>query len=485
VRSLVANLVAKAAAQPAAPAYIDAAGALSYAELLERVKAAAAALWERGARADDVVALTLEEEAARRGLILFYAASWLGAAILPLYPEVPAADRQPLLQRYGARRCFAAADLDPGEAQRAPPRGDQRDRACLYHFSSGTSGEPKALCFTHGQFAAMIAAGAAADGWSREDRLVTGRPWPSKVAMRYAARLHVAGGALVQARFPRSRVELARLMRESGVTGICGSPAAMRALLESAPPAEPLPPLRVLRVSGAPARRDELLALRREITPNVYFSYGSTEVGVIASLRPHEPVADPVAMRIVTDGLEAQAVDEHDAPLPAGAVGRLRYRAPWMPQGYVGNPAASAERYRDGWVYPGDLGAIDAERRITLRGREDEVINYCGVKILPAEIEPVLLAHPSVAEAAVIGVPSAKNGAEPVAFVVPRGELDAADLIRFCSERFGDLRCPRHFVWLKSLPRNAAGKVVRERLLALFAKASARESVPPPAEPAG
>src|SRR4029077_7925196 len=99
------------------------------------------------------------------------------------------------------------------------------------------------------------------------------------------------GGAFVRAPFPQSREELARLMRESGVTALFGGPAAMRVLLASPPPAQgKLSPLRALRVGGAAARPEEVRALRSEITPNVYCGYGCTEVGAIGVLLPEDPV---------------------------------------------------------------------------------------------------------------------------------------------------------------------------------------------------
>jgi acyl-CoA synthetase (AMP-forming)/AMP-acid ligase II len=478
MESLVENLVAQAAARPGAPAYVDGHGELSYGELLERARRAAAWLRERGVRPDGVVALTLEHESARASLFLFYGAAYLGATLLLFFPEIPLKGRRELGARYGARWHFKASMLKAPAQRRnlpVPPRGDRAERPFLYSFSSGTTGEPKALLFTHAQMATIISRGAAIDRWHPDDRILSGRRWPTKVALRYILRVHVAGGAYVRESFPQSRDQLARLIHRRGVTGVCGSPAAMREILATRLSAgESLPALRTLRVSGAAATPAELRALRAEITPNVYCSYGTTELGLIASLRPEEPVSEPLALQLFGEGLEAQVVDESGAPLAPGEVGRLRYRAPWMARGYVDNPAASARQFRDGWFYPGDLGAIDAAGRVSLRGREDDQINWRGLKVLPAEIEPVLLGHPQIADAVVLGAPDEQAGQVPVAFVVPRGgRLDLAALRRYCEERCG-ARSPLHFLVLPSLPRNAAGKVARAELLARFATGFAR-----------
>jgi acyl-coenzyme A synthetase/AMP-(fatty) acid ligase len=485
--SVVANLLAQAAERPETAAYVDERGVLTYRELARNVERAAALLAGSGVRAGDVIGLSIrdEPESARRGLYLLYGLGWIGAAALPLYPEMPRAGWPALLDRFGARLRIGGRFFGRAGAHPPAPRGDRDERPFLYHFSSGTTGEPKAVCFTHGELAAQIAAGAPVERWSAGERLVVGRPWPSKVAVRYVMRLHAVGGAVVRARFPRTRDEVAHLMRESGVTALFGGPTAMRALLASPAPAQGnLAALRALRVGGGIVRPEELRALRSEITPNVYHGYGCTEAGAIGVLPPEDPVGEAIALRLCAPGLEVEAVDERDAPLPPGATGRLRYRAPWIPRGYVGNPAQTARHFRDGWFYNGDLGAIDAAGRLTLGGRNDDLINFCGVKIAPHEIEPVLLRHPGIAEAALVGVPDAKAGQLAVAFIVPRGaRLDLDALRRYCHEQCGELRTPARFVTTRALPRNAAGKIERERLIARFQELLELHSSPPRGTP--
>jgi acyl-coenzyme A synthetase/AMP-(fatty) acid ligase len=356
----------------------------------------------------------------------------------------------------------------PAPDSQAPPRGDDPVRPLLLEFTSGTSGPAKAVLLTQAQLAGVARACAAGDRWMADDRVLTVARWPSKVALRHLLRAHAAGGALVNVRFPQTKDELARVVRTARVTALCSSATSARALLRSRlAPGETIPPLRVLRVTGAPLRPEELRALRTEITPNVSFGYGTTETGLIAVLPPEEPIGEALGMRIVVPGLDAQVVGESDQPLPAGTLGRLRYRAPWIPREYVDDPEASARNFRGGWFYPGDLGSIDAAGRIVLQGRADDAINFCGVMIVPREIEPVLARFPGIEEVVVIGVPDAHAGQLPVAFLVARSGVDQAALVKHCAHHFDPRRRP-WLVRLRAIPRNAAGKIERERLIEHF-----------------
>jgi long-chain acyl-CoA synthetase len=172
----------------------------------------------------------------------------------------------------------------------------------------------------------------------------------------------------------------------------------------------------------------------------------------------------------VRPGIELQVVDEAGRAVPAGTVGEVRIRVADMPSGYLDDPAGTARGFRDGWFHPGDLALLSPEGMLYLKGRTDDLINYQGVKILPAEIEEVLLAHPNVAEAAAYAVQTERDNEMPGAAVVLRGERDVESLTRWCTERLRGSRTPRVLLVLKSLPRNAAGKVMRTKLAEMARK---------------
>jgi acyl-coenzyme A synthetase/AMP-(fatty) acid ligase len=292
--------------------------------------------------------------------------------------------------------------------------------------------------------------------------------------MRDLFRVQIFGGALVNFTFPKTWQELANRTDRHGVTCISGSPSQLRRLLGvERPPGMQLCPLRVLTLAGAPITPSEIEAARRLVTPNVYVDYGSNEISMIALLRPEDPVGSRGNVGRIIPGIEVEAVGDKNGPLPPGRVGLLRFRAPWMANSYVDNPADTAKRFRDGWFYPGDRGSIAADRTLTLEGRADDLINFAGVKIAPADVEPQLLKHPNVADAVLVGVPHPGAGEMPVAFVVLRGKITGAELTVDWAQWIDGKEMPRRVVTMQEIPRNPEGKVLRNKLREIYLAADA------------
>jgi len=482
--TIVSSLFHFADSQPEALALIDRSGGITYGVVGQRVKATAAWLYQSGVRKGDTIALSLDifPESTLGALQFFYALAYLGAIVLPLHVGVPVASMIGLVERLGARYWIdgrvprpatSTTLLDPKSftgrenalLDGIPQRGDDPERPFLYHFTSGTTGASKAVLFSAGQFSGWALSRSNPFGSTASDRQVPATPWPTKVGLRDLVRIHLVGGTFVNAPFPETRQQLASLIHSFGVTQLAASPWQLRRLLNSeTPPGLRLPPLRVLSVGGAPVLPQEVLASRETITPNVYVTYGTNEIGMLACLRPEEPASMAGRVGKLISLVEAQAVDDDHTPMPSGTVGNLRFRAPWMSQGYVGNEAATRQSFRDGWFYSGDLGSIAADGYVVLRGRTDDIINYGGVKIAPSDIEPVLQQHPDVLDAAVVGVPDAMAGQVPIGFVVLRRPVSTADLGNFCAERLDGNQVPTHFVAVHEIPRSPEGKILRDRL---------------------
>jgi len=495
--TVIGALAHFAAHAPQRPAYIDHQATLSYAELYTSARRGAAWLMQQGVRPGDTVALPLDPSPpnARRALEFVYAIAHAGAVLLPLFPEVPLAARIELIGRFGAHWLLASGALPPTVSTRAldprgfdpadnrldapaPARADRADGAFAYLFTSGTTGAAKVLLSTHAQLHDSARASARFLGIEADDRLLAPIPWPSTVSIRYLALAHAAGAAFVSAPLGDTRARLRDLLARFAVTRISASPWQVRRLLLSPAAGQPLPPLRSLRVIGAFISGEEIEAARANLTPNTYVGYGFNEIGVVTLLRPGQ--AGPAGfVGGLMPGVEARADGALGRPLPPEHVGDLGFRSPWMCTGYADNPAATRERFRDGWFYPGDAGSIDAAGNVTLRGRTQEVINYGGLKIWPEDIESVLKLHPDVLDAAVVGLPDPLAGEVPAAFLVPRvplggplpEQLSQAALQSFCSARIDASRVPQVFVAVHEIPRNEAGKILRDALIAAYLRA--------------
>jgi o-succinylbenzoate---CoA ligase len=157
-------------------------------------------------------------------------------------------------------------------------------------------------------------------------------------------------------------------------------------------------------------------------------------------------------------------------------VGEILVRGPTVMRGYINRPAQTAQALRDGWLHTGDLGYLDAEGYLYVVSRRHDLIISGGENIYPAEVESVLLAHPAVEEAAVVGLLEARWGQVPAAAVTLRAGMDAseAELIDFCRDRLAGYKVPKLIRFAATLPRNAAGKLLRDEIRAGFGGKMAR-----------
>jgi long-chain acyl-CoA synthetase len=164
--------------------------------------------------------------------------------------------------------------------------------------------------------------------------------------------------------------------------------------------------------------------------------------------------------------VEVCVADDADRPLPAGEIGEILVRGEVVMKGYWNNPQATAETLRAGWLHTGDMGAFDAEGFLTLKDRSKDMIISGGSNIYPREVEEILLRHPGVLEVSVIGRPHADWGEEVVACVVPHAEqkVSVDELDALCLSAIARFKRPRHYVFLKALPKNNYGKVLKTEL---------------------
>jgi len=195
--------------------------------------------------------------------------------------------------------------------------------------------------------------------------------------------------------------------------------------------------------------------------------YGLSEASPVTHTNRVGAQNRPGTIGLPLPDTEAKIVDAETGTreMPDGEAGELVVRGPQVMKGYFGNPGATAEALRNGWLYTGDLATRDRDGYYTLVDRKKDIIKTSGFLVVPAELEEVISRFPDVAEAAVVGVPDAERGEVIRALVVPRnGQLDVAALKRYCSEHLGKHKQPRQIQVVPNLPRNFLGKVLRRKL---------------------
>ena len=194
--------------------------------------------------------------------------------------------------------------------------------------------------------------------------------------------------------------------------------------------------------------------------------YGMTELFRPVSYLAGDPTDRPDAIGRPVPGVHARAVGETGHSLPPDEVGELWIRSPAAMDGYLDAPEETRAVLEDGWFKTGDLVSISADGFVRIVGRKRELILRGGYSVFPAEVETALLAHPAVAEAAVIGVAHAELGEEVVAFATlrPGSTVGPEQLIAHCKGRLAAYKYPRRVVIVDQLPKGATGKILKSRL---------------------
>jgi acyl-coenzyme A synthetase/AMP-(fatty) acid ligase len=482
--NIIEPILRQALAHPDREALITGSGVLSYRALLRAVQQAAGRLHAAGVRRHDRIGLEVSGSAAH--VVMTLAVAWLGATSAALVTGGRRASQNgPIAQASGLgfvvhegpaqeapeypglKAVLALADLLNGpDATKVPWVRVAPQELFRIGLSSGTTGAPKPIAFSHGssilKSQLLRAVFPASAGERIMIRLGVGLPF----GLNYWLRALSGGGTALM--FPGgSPAQANEAIRKYRVTQLVTSPALAMELLKDAqepgsPHAEPAPGLEVLNVGGAAMSRRLCEGLKRHICPGLHINYGCAEIGLIALADPELQQADPACAGRLVPWVEAQAVDGEGAPLPAGRSGLLRFRSPGMAAGYANaQPAGTDNAFRDGWFYSGDTGFVSEAGLVHLGARGGDVLNIAGNKVDPARIEALIQQDPAIEECAVLALTDEMGQPLLVAVVVAPQEVDVKALKQRCRTELGRRHVPQVVVHLDKLPRNDAGKVMR------------------------
>ena len=356
------------------------------------------------------------------------------------------------------------ATLVEAQSESAPPATDIHDDD-LFNivYSSGTTGAPKGIVHTH-----YIRANYCTHFAS------TWRMTPESVVMHAGSlvfngafvtlmpALFLGATYVLQSRF--DAVEFIETVAREKVTHVMMVPSQIIAVM-NAPnfSASRLASLEMLGSVGAPLHREHKDRLISALPGVFHELYGLTE-GVITILDKEDVARKAGAVGGVQPFFEIRVVGEAGSDLPAGEVGEIVGRSPLLMTGYYKRPDLTAGAIRDGWMFTGDMGYLDADGFLYLVDRKKDLIISGGVNVYPKDIEEVVVTHPDVLEAAVFGIPHDKWGEAPLGAVVLRqgATIDAGALKSWVNERVGaryQQLC--QIVVLPEFPRNAAGKTLK------------------------
>jgi len=487
-------VLARAKGLPTKPALIDAptGRTLTYAQLERDVGRLAAGLGERGLGKGDVVGIyapNLPEYA-----VAFHGALTAGCAVTAANPLLTAEELEHQLRNSSARLLVTVPERDEvarlaaaragiaqvaivGEpsfdsllADRATPEVDLdvAEDVAVLPYSSGTTGLPKGVMLTHRNLVANVCQFRLAHDVREQDTVIGVLPFFHIYGMTVVMNVGLCAGATIVT-MPRFDLEqfLGAIQDYRVTRSFLVPPIVLALAKQPAVDDFDLSSLRSIFCGAAPLGPELAEACADRLGCRIMQGYGLTETSPVThAVRDDATVSKPASIGPPVPGTEAMVVDVASGrELPAGEPGEILVRGPQVMSGYLNDPAATAATVDDdGWLHTGDIGTVDEDGWFTIVDRLKELIKYKGFQIAPAELEAVIVTHPGVADAAVIGVADEEAGEVPKGLVVPRGELDVEELMAYVAGRVAPYKKLRLVEIVEGIPRSPSGKILRRLL---------------------
>jgi acyl-CoA synthetase (AMP-forming)/AMP-acid ligase II len=342
-------------------------------------------------------------------------------------------------------------------------------------FTSGTTGAPKGVVSTHSRVAPMFRNWTDVVDLREGDRYLIVNPFFHSFGYKagWVASLIKGTAMFPMPAFDAERA--AKLIETQAINFLPGPPTIYQSLLGlNAQTRSGFSSLRVA-VTGAAVVPPRLVErMQSELGfKTVITGYGMTECGAITMCRAGDPVEliSSTCGRAMP-GLDLKCVDDAGRRVAPGEQGEILVRGYGVMQGYLDDPAATAEAIdADGWLHTGDVGALDPDGYLRIIDRKKDMYISGGFNCYPAEIEKLICSHPSVETAAVIGVPDERLGEVGKAFVVLRPDANVSEpqLIAWARANMANYKAPRSIVFMSDLPKNASGKVLKAELRSVVA----------------
>jgi len=494
---------------PAAPALLQGGNVVAdYATFAARSASIAGALRDQyGVKAGDRVAIFMKNRT--EYLEVLYGVWFAGAVVVPINAKLHAKEAAWIVEDAGAEIVFVTKEIgtafkavqpdvvrdviaaDGGDFPNfyqaspmsfaAPVASD--DMIWLF-YTSGTTGKPKGVMLTAGNLLAMTTAYFIdVDDVRHEDAILYAAPMSHGAGLYNFMHVLRGGRHVVPDTGGFDPDEILSLARTLGYISIFAAPTMVRRLVDYAKASgEDGTGIKTIIYGGGPMYVADIIEAVEVMGPRFVQIYGQGECPMAISALSRTLITDRThpnwRARLASVG-NAQActylrvVSEEGYDLTTGEIGEIIVQGTPVMQGYWGNAEATAKTIRDGWLWTGDMGALDADGFLTLHDRSKDVIISGGTNIYPREVEEVLLMHPKVHEVAVVGRAHPEWGEDVIAFVVPiKGiHVEATELDAHCLAEIARFKRPKDYRIVSELPKNNYGKILKTDLRVLLAKA--------------
>ncbi len=344
------------------------------------------------------------------------------------------------------------------------PERAESDLAVII-YTSGTTGRPKGAMLSHGNLLANVESCRQVLSALKDDSFVVLLPMFHSFMLTVGVMLPVlVGGSLllVKSLHPAKNILLEILQRRATI--LPAIPQFFRSLANASAPKEL--PLRICVSGGAPLPAEILREFNAKMTIPLLEGYGLSEASPVVSMNPLAGPWKAGSIGVPIPGVEITVQDDSGQMLEPHQTGEICVRGGNVMLGYWNQPEETARVMRHGWLLTGDIGHRDADGYFYITDRKKDMLLVNGINVYPREIEEIIYQFPGVKEAAVIGIPDARRGEQPLAFVAANdgAPMEEKSLLHFVREKLADYKVPRRVVFLPALPRNATGKILKTTL---------------------
>lgn len=333
-------------------------------------------------------------------------------------------------------------------------------------YTSGTTGHPKGVMLTHKNMYSNARDIAEYLSMTNSDIVITALPMFHIFCLTVMLNTPLICGAEIIILPSFSPKEVFQAAKEHKATVFAGVPTMYSFLIQhsKAQPAD-FSSVRLCISGGAPMPVSLLKQFEETFYVRVSEGYGLSEASPVTCFNPLDRPRKAGSIGCSIPNVENKIVNELGEEIALGQVGELIVRGPNVMKGYYKMPEETAAVLRDGWLYTGDLACQDDEGYFYIVDRKKDLILVGGYNVYPREVEEVLYEHPGIREAAVLGVPDSNYGEAVLAFVVQHGDSLTEEEIRtYCKERLVSYKVPSSVEFLKELPKNTTGKILRRSL---------------------
>ncbi len=481
----------------------------TYAQWARRCAHLAQQFQDAGLQSGDRIALFMHNHP--RYLEVMFGAWWAGLAVVPINAKLHVREAQWIIDNAQASWAFVTSDVttDTGEQltglQRiidvdsaeahalwamphtsdTPPSKPiierQPDDLAWLFYTSGTTGRPKGVMITHRNLMTMgLAYFTDVDMVSAQDAIVYAAPMSHGAGLYAIPHLMAGARHVVPASGGFDAAELFALGLSVGPLSMFAAPTIVKRLVDHAEQTQQTTEdcaraFKTIVYGGAPMYATDIQRALRIMGPRFVQIYGQGESPMVGTALSRFHLSDTShpehAQRLASIGVaqtpvQIRITDVHGHDLPLGDVGEVLIKGDSVMAGYWRNPEATQAAIRDGWLFTGDMGSLDAHGFLTLKDRSKDLIISGGSNVYPREVEEVLLQAPGVSEVAVVGAPDPEWGEVIVAFVVLQqgSAVSAQDLDAYCLKEIARFKRPKRYELVDSLPKNNYGKVLKTEL---------------------